>query len=240
MENFIKQNTLLLLPIFLLVIYFCAGVFYNPAYVIYIKPLIIPSFLVYAVKSNITNLSKNYFLFVFFFFLQEILLLFWQDSLQFFRAALIASFCCYIALILLGYKSIKNKEIQIFPSGYTLFILGLNCVFLVAIIFILASAISDEFLNIIIIFNAITAILLGATAVTYLGKYGDSKAYYFFFGAFALIFNDVFAAVATYFVQNIFLNALDRILHFTSFYLIYLFMISTKKKVENHTIDLQP
>ena len=188
--------------------------------------------MIYAIKSNGQKLSKYYLIFVFFFYLNESLLLLWEHSLQLFRAALIASFCGYFTLAFLGYKSIKNSDIQTVPSGYTLFILGINCVFLLTIIYLLASVITDDYINIIIIFNAISTIILGATAVLYLGKFGDTKAYYYFFGAFALIFNDVFAAVGTYFVGNIFLNSLDRILHFACFYLIFLFVV-TKRKKEN-------
>ena len=111
--------------------------------------------------------------------------------------------------------------------------------FLLLILYILISAIGDQYLNIILVFNAIITVFLGVTAVLYLSKFGDKKAYYFFFGAFALIFNDVFAAIGTYFVNNIVLNSLDRLLHFGSFYLIYLFVVS-KKKVENHLVDSQP
>jgi hypothetical protein len=41
-----------------------------------------------------------------------------------------------------------------------------------------------------------------------------------FFGAFALIFNDVFAAITTYYIDDVVLNTFDRVLHFASFYLI--------------------
>jgi hypothetical protein len=34
----------------LLVVYFCAGIFFNPALVIYIKPFIIPTFIIYVLK----------------------------------------------------------------------------------------------------------------------------------------------------------------------------------------------
>jgi hypothetical protein len=53
------------------------------------------------------------------------------------------------------------------------------------------SVIGDNFFNIILVFNSIVAVFLGVTAVLYFGKFGDKKAYYYFFRAFALIFNDV-------------------------------------------------
>ena len=235
MEKIYKTNSLLFLHGTFLVVYFCAGILFEPALVVYIKPLIIPSFMIYAIISNNQKLSKYYFLFIFFFYLNETLLLQWEHSLQLYRAALIASFCGYFTLAFLGYRSIKNADIQIVPSGYTLIILGINCFFLLTIIYLLASVITDEYINVIIIFNAISTIVLGATAVLYLGKFGDKKAYYYFFSAFSLIFSDVFAAIGIYYVDNIFLNTLDRVLHFSCFYLVFLFVITVRKK-ENEVL----
>ncbi len=226
------KKILLIFPVALIVIYFCAGIFFDPKDVIYIKPFIVPSFIIYALANNYNNFTTNYSIYVLFFYINEVLLLFWIDSIQLFRVALIASFFCYLSLINLGYKSIKNKNLYTFPKGFTLFILLLNCVFLASILYILISAIGDIYLNIILIFNAIAAVILGVTAVLYLGKFTGRKSYYYFFGSFALIFNDIFAAIVTYFIDNNFLNTLDRLLHFTSFVLIYLFIIKDKKKFE--------
>jgi hypothetical protein len=240
MDTIINRRAILLIPITLLVVYFCAGIFYDPTLVIYIKPLIIPSFLIYALSINFKKLTLIYYLFAVFFYLNETLLLFWEDSVQLFRIALIASFFCYLALVNLGYSSIKTKKLFSIPKGYSLFILAMNAMFLAAILYILTSAISDRYLNVILLFNAVSTVLLGTTAVIYLGKFADKKAYYYFFGVFALIFNDVFAAIGTYFSENAVLNTFDRVLHFTSFYLIYLFIINDKKKVENLSTDSQP
>ncbi|WP_395043844.1 hypothetical protein [Flavobacterium sp.] len=234
------KKLLLFIPIITLIIYFCAGIFYNPVNVIYFKPLIIPSFMVYAMANNFKKLTVNYSLFVIFFYINEVLLLFWNDSLILYRITMITSFFCYLSLIYLGYKTIKNNNLYTFPKGFTLFILSLNCIFLAAILYVLISTIGDAYLNIILIFNAIAAVILGVTAVLYLGRFIDRKSYYYFFGAFALIFNDVFAAVVTYFIDNVLLNTMDRLFHFTSFVLIYLFIIKDKKKVENHLIEIQP
>ncbi|MBG6061960.1 hypothetical protein IWX83_001754 [Flavobacterium sp. CG_9.1] len=233
------KRVLLSLTIILVVVYYCAGILFDPSLVIFIKPFIIPIFIGYAVLTNGKQLTLNYFLFVSFFYAYQLLILFWEDSAHLFRAAMVASFFCYLSLIRLGYRSIKRSKLYTLPSGFTLFILLLNCMFLLLILYILISAIGDQYLNIILVFNAIITVFLGVTAVLYLSKFGDRKAYYFFFGAFALIFNDVFAAIGTYFVHNIVLNSLDRLLHFGSFYLIYLFVVS-KKKVENHLDDSQP
>jgi hypothetical protein len=240
MDTINIKKSLLFIPITLLVVYFCAGIFYNPALVIYIKPFIIPSFIIYVANANFKKLTLNYFLYVIFFYLNELLILFWDDSVHLSRTALIASFFCYLALVNLGFNAIKTKKLYTVPQGFSLFILAMNCVFLIAILYILMTVISDSYLNIILIFNAVVAVFLGITAVLYFGKFGDKKAYYYFFGAFALIFNDVFAAIGTYFIQDVVLNTFDRILHFTSFYLIYLFIINDRKKVENLSTDSQP
>lgn len=234
------RRSLLFIPITLLALHFCAGVFFDPAYTIYIKPFIIPTFIIYAVKSNFEKLTLNYYLYVFFFYLNEILLLFWEDAIPLYRTAFVASFFCYLALINLGNNSIKTEKLYTIPQGFSLFILVINCVFLIAILCFLMSAIDDNFLNIILIFNVIVAVFLGVTAVIYLGKFGDKKAYFYFFGALALIFNDIFAAIGTYFIEDLVLNTFDRVLHFTSFYLIYRFIINDKKNVENLSTDSQP
>jgi hypothetical protein len=234
------KKFLFVIPIILLVAYFCAGIVFDPALVVYIKPFIIPTFIVYAAVNNFNKLTLHYFLFVIFFYLNELLLLFYEDSVQLFRIALIASFFCYLALVNLGYNAIKTKKLYTIPKGFTLFVLVINCEFLIAIAYLLTSTISDVILNIILIFNVIVTVFLGATAVLYLGKFADKKAYLYFFGATALIFNDVFAAIGTYFIENVVLNTFDRVLHFTSFYLIYLFMINDTKKVENLSTDTQP
>lgn len=226
------KKLLVVIPLALLVVYFCAGIFFDSTLVVYIKPFIIPSFIIYAAINNLKNLTINYFLFVIFFYINEVLLLFYDDSPQLFRIALIASFFSYLAVLNLGFNSIKTKQLFTIPKGFTLLILALNIVFLIAILYILTSAIGDYYINIIIIFNAIATVFLATTAVLYLGKFTDEKSYYYFFGAFALIFSDVFAATGTYFIDNLVLNTLDRVLHFTSFCLIYLFMITNKKKVK--------
>jgi hypothetical protein len=41
----------------LLVVYFCAGIFFNPALVIYIKPFIIPTFIIYVLNNNFNKLT---------------------------------------------------------------------------------------------------------------------------------------------------------------------------------------
>lgn len=239
MKRTIIKRVLLTITVVLLIVYYCVGILFDPSIVIFIKPFIIPSFIAYVITTDPKKLTLNYILFVSFFYIYQFLILFWEDSPQLFRAAMVASFFSYLSLISLGYRSIKSRKLFTLPSGFSLFILLLNCLFLLLILYILISTIGDQYLNIILVFNGIITLFLGATAVLYLSKFGDKKAYYYFFGSFALIFNDVFAAIGTYFLNNIVLNSLDRILHFGSFYLIYLF-IAHKKKVDNLVIDSQP
>ncbi|SEA51195.1 hypothetical protein SAMN05443667_10565 [Flavobacterium gillisiae] len=240
MDTINSKKSLLFIPLTLLVVYFCAGIFFSPALVIYIKPFIIPTFIIYVVNNNFKKLSLNYYLYVIYFYINELLLLFWEDSVQLYRTALIASFFCYLALANLGYNSIKTKKLYTVPKGISLFMFAINCFLLVAILYVLIAAAGDSYLNVIMIFNAIAALFLGVTAVLYLAKFTNRKAYYYFFGAFALIFNDIFAAIVTYYIDHVLLNTFDRVLHFTSFYLIYLFIITDKKKVENLLTDSQP
>lgn len=240
MDTINIKRSLLFIPLPLLVVYFCAGVFFSPALVIYIKPFIIPTFIIYMLNNNFKKLTLNYYLYAILFYINELLLLFWEDSVQLYRIALIASFFCYLALVNLGYNSIKTEKLYTVPKGISLFIFAINCLLLAAMLNVLISAVGDSYLNIIMIFNGIVALFLGATAVLYLAKFTDRKAYYYFFGAFALIFNDVFAAITTYYIDDVVLNTFDRVLHFASFYLIYLFAITDKKKVENLSTDSQP
>jgi hypothetical protein len=101
-----------------------------------------------------------------------------EDSVHLSRTALVASFFCYLALVNLGYNAIKTKKLYTVPKDFH-FLLAMNCVFLIAILYILMSVIGDNFLNIILVFNSIVA-FLGVTAVLYFGKFGDKKAYYYF------------------------------------------------------------
>jgi hypothetical protein len=64
-------------------------------------------------------------------------------------------------------------------------------------------------------------------------------AFYFFFWRFALIFNDIFAAIGVYFVENIVLNTIDRVLHL-SLFILFISLYFTRKRLDNLEIDYQP
>jgi hypothetical protein len=98
----------------------------------------------------------------------------------------------------------------------------------------LTTAVTDYILNIIIILNAIIAVFLGATAVTYLGRFGDSKAYFF---AFVLIFNDIFAAIGVYFVENIVLNTIDRVCTLSLFILFISYFTGIKRLITRNRLS---
>jgi hypothetical protein len=75
---------------------------------------------------------------------------------------------------------------------------------------------------------------LGVTAVLYLNNFTNKKTYFYFFGSFALILSDVSGAIGSYFMHNVYLNSLDRSLHFLAFYLIYLFIIKDSTEKNKH------
>jgi hypothetical protein len=78
-----------------------------------------------------------------------------------------------------------------------------------------------------------SSFISGATAVLYLPT-TEKRTITFSFAFALIIFNDVFAAITTYYIDDVVLNTFDRVLHF-SFYLIYLFAIT--EKVENLSTD---
>jgi hypothetical protein len=230
MEIIKKDKVALFLPILFLILYFSADIVYDPNYIVYIKPFIIPSILLYPILYIWEKLTKNYFLFVSFFYINELFLLLWQDYIILYKIALISSFFCYLSLIMLGYLVLKNKKVYKIPKGFSLLIIFLNGILILSVVLFLILSTGDLYLNIIIGFNALIAIVLGVTAVLYISNFSDKKAYYYFFGSFALIISDVSGAIGVYFLDTVLLNSLDRILHFLAFYLVYLFIISETKK----------
>jgi hypothetical protein len=95
---------------------------------------------------------------------------------------------------------------------------------LIAILYILMSVI-DNFLY-HFSFNSIVAVFLGVTAVLYISVFVTKKHTTFF--GFALILM-MFCRNWNLLYSRCRFKHLDRVLHFTSFYLIYLFIIMIKK-----------
>jgi hypothetical protein len=136
------------------VVYFLLN-FFNPALVIYIKPFIIPTFIIYVLNNNFNKLTLSYYLYVLFFYLNELLICFGYIII-----ALVASFFCYLALVNLGYNAIKTKK-PLYQKDFHFYTSYELRVFLIAILYILMSVIGDNFLNIILVFNSIVAVFLG-------------------------------------------------------------------------------
>lgn len=223
------KRLLLIFPVLFLLVYFGAGIFYVPEYVIFIKPFIIPSFMVYAMANNFDKISLKFYFFALFFYIGEILVLVDYNDISIMRFALLSYLFCYISLILLGYENlIKIKKIKCL-SGLTLIIFILNIFFLLCILYIILNSIEDFLTIIIIVLNTISAVLLGVFAVLILGESNKKIAFFYFFGSCALIINDVFSALETYYLESVILNTIERLLHFGAFFLFYMFVINDQK-----------
>lgn len=230
-KNIVSQIVICTLLLFF-VAYFSVGIVLNENSVVYAKPFIIPLFVFYVWLKHRKKLPTLFYWFSFFFYVNEVLLLFWQHSNLIYELALIVSFCGYICLCYMGYLSVRKQKISSFSKGYKLLIVLINCMFLLSVFYFLKSIIPEKSLGIIIFFNSLSAISLGVIAVLYLSKVTSKKSYYYFFGAFCLIINDVFAAIGTYYFDDVILNTLDRVLHFSAFYLIYKFVSISKKRLK--------
>ncbi len=109
-----------------LAIYFCADFLYNPKYVIYIKPFIIPLFLCYGHFENKKPLTIKFYLFALLFYIGDIIFLISDTIMIYLCSGLFFYFLSYLALVnLINPLSGKYKLKNIF-GGYTLFIIILN------------------------------------------------------------------------------------------------------------------
>lgn len=215
--------------------YLCA-IFFLPGsnYTFYLKPFIIPFFMVYAILKNGWVFPKRYFFFVFFFYLGQIFMLFSDYSITILQLALVFYIMFYFALINLSIPLITSTHLKKIFTGVTLFVILLNASFLVLIVYIIFEKTSDTIMNLITIGNAISALLLMIFAVVYLSITTSNKSFLYFLGSISLILSDVFSAVNFYYLYVFGLNVLDIIMHFVGFYLIYLFII---EKVKPDEID---
>jgi hypothetical protein len=93
-------------------------------------------------------------------------------------------------------KISKQKKVFNFYTSYELRVFN-------AILYILMSVIGDNFLNIILVLIHSCSILDSCFILVICDK---KEAYYF--SSFCLIFNDVFAAIGTYFIKMMFLTPL--------------------------------
>lgn len=195
----------------------------------YTKLLIIPIFILYAFSENRQKLSINYLCFVAFFYLGETFLLYHEGRPIFYVLALTLYFLSYLTLAILAFPYLKSLKLLNYVKTNTIFIFVLICCFLGIVISIIFKNISTIYLNLIILLNAIAALLLIITTLIYLRIEFTKKSIYYFFGSFSIFFSDTISALVVYFMDDIILNFMERILHFLGFFLIYLFQIQERQ-----------
>lgn len=225
----IKKIGLLIPTIILLLVYYSSHILYNPEYVRYIKPFIIPSFMVYVLATNYKKLTINYILFVLFFYISGILL--FEENLILFRIGLISTSFTYLLLINLSNRFIKSKK-DLIPNDYTLAVLVFNAFLIGYILYILVTEIDDLFLNIILCINAFAIILLMIGAVTYLSRNTNRKSKFYFFGVMTIITSDILLVLVAYKIDSFELNQVQRVLHYLGFFLIYWFVSCDFNRIE--------
>ena len=227
------KKLFLALSIFFLLLYFSASFLYHEKYVLYIKPLILPFFTAYIFLANHFKINVRYLLFIIFFYLGDCCILYIYKFPVVYELGLICYFFSYLSLLFLVLPFINSfsvlNEIRIY-SIFTFFLIVSILVFLLDVIF---DTKTEIFLTIIIVFDAIAAILLTFFAFIYLKQLFFKKSILFFFGSFSLFFSDVMSALQVYFVEDFLMNFIERILHFLGFYLIYLFYVEKHVAVEN-------
>lgn len=232
-----SNKLILILPLLLFLIYFGAGIFYDAKHIIYIKPFILPSFMMYAAIARADKMTIQFYFFVLFLYIGEMFILFGYTFLVPLQIALISKFLCYIMLIFLGKEVISANTIKTIFDGFTLIIFLLNCVLFFVIVLILMDLIENIITDIIVVFNAIAAAILGIIAALYLSRDNTFKVFLYFFGSYALILSDVFAALESYYFESLVLNTADRLLHFVAFYLIYMFCLQQNSVNKNFPSD---
>ena len=223
------KNIFLGITILLLLIYFSASFLYDQKYVLFIKPLIIPCFFGYAYHELKSKINQKYVFFILFFYVGESCILYMNWYTFLYPLGLLCYFFSYLCLVLLVLPYINTssliRQIGIYPVFTFLLIISL-LIFLLDIIFDSETII---FLNLLIVLNALSAILLSVIAFIYLQHYFFRKSIFYFFGSFSIFFSDILSALEVYYLENIVLNITERFLHFFGFYLIYLFYIENSK-----------
>lgn len=181
------------------------------------------------------KISIQFYFFVLFLYIGDMLIFFGSAYLVPLQIALISKFLCYVMLIFLGKEAISNNTIRKVFNGFTLIIFLLNCVLFFAIVLILMDLIDNIIIDVIIVFNALAGVILGIIAALYLSRDNTFKVFLYFFGSYALILSDIIAALETYYFESTVLHAVDRLLYFVAFYLIYMFCLQANSATTNHT-----
>ena len=234
-----KKDLLLIIPIAFFALYFCVGWLIDVKYIYYLKPFIIPTLMVFVAAKYNHLISWKFYLFAFLFYVGENLILFSVQNPFLIKYALIIYLFSYSAAISLVIGYIKHLNFRLIVQRYTIFIIIINCFFLILILILLESSISDVFISYIIVLNVIASSLLGIFAVLYLNEKPNKKAFFYFFAAFTMILSDIFGALCTYFYENTTMNFFERILHFVCFVFFILFVITSNSVLQfnNNKLD---
>lgn len=224
------KNLLIVILLMLLITYFSASFLYESKYVVFIKPLIIPSFCLFVCFGNKQIFPKKYLLFVLFFYLGETALLF-MDKIHFlYTTSMFFKLLSYLFLINLVYPFVKSLNLLNEIKIHELIIFSIIISILVLMLNMIFNFETDFFLNTIIVLNAILSIFLIIISFLYLKETFNDKSVYFFLGTFCIFCSDVMSALNFYYLEDFILNLSERILHFLGFYLIYLFTINKSVK----------
>ena len=228
LEKIILGLLLLVFASYFFAVFFLQGT----NYVFYLKPLLIPLFVVYIILKNGFGFPKPYLFFVFLFYLGQTCMLFSDHSKTVLQVALVLYVMFYFALINLPLPLISGAQFKKIFTGVTLIVILVNAVLLFLIVYIIFKSTTDTIANCISIVNASAALALIICAVACLSISTNKKSFLYFLGAVSLISSDVFSALNVYYLQFFALNVLELILHFVGFYLIYLFIIEKNKLKE--------
>ena len=223
------KKILILFPIIFLILYFGIDLFVDIKYLYFIKPLIIPSFLVYSMANFSNKLYKNFYLFSIFFYVAELFMLFSETNPKFINYGLLIDLIVYSIAINFVIKEFKNYNLKSYFQKYFILIVALNCMFLGLTLFVLQSSITDTITNYIIILNAILAALLGIIAVLFLNQNINENALFYFFGVFSMLLSDIIGALTVFYLDLFTVGFIGRILHFASFCFFFLYVNGSKK-----------
>lgn len=230
------KNLLIGFLVILLLTYFSASFLYDPKWVIFVKPFIIPTFFSIIYFYSKLPISKNYLYFILFFYLSELSLLFMDNYSFLYHIGLLFSFISYLFLISLSYIYIKALDLLYEIKPYELFVFTLTIGVLIYLLNLIFEVEQDMLIFIMVILNSISAISLIVVAFLFIKEVFNKKSGYYFFGVMTIFFSDLMSAFNVYFLDDFMLNLMERFLHFLGFYLIYLFFI--KKNIKNKSVNL--
>lgn len=222
------KKVLILFPIIFLILYFGIDLFVDIKYLYFIKPLIIPSFIVFSIANFSNKVTKNFYLFSISFYVAELLILFSGTNPKFINYGLLVDLFVYSVAINFISNFLKILHFESFYKKYLILTAALNCMFLGLTVYVLRTSITDTITNYIIILNAILAALLGIIAVLFLNQNINKSALYYFFGVFSMLLSDIIGALSVFHLDIFIVGFVGRLLHFASFFFFFLFVINNK------------